>query len=56
MVVGVPLSAVHDAGADGKVDTLVTANELYLPIGKTVNFTLQVEGRDSLVLDSGARW
>ena len=24
----------------GKVDTVVTANELYLPIGKTVNFTL----------------
>jgi cytochrome c oxidase subunit 2 len=28
------------AGANGKVDTVVTANELYLPIGKTVNFTL----------------
>lgn len=28
-------------GAGGKVDTLVTANELYLPIGKTVNFTLK---------------
>jgi cytochrome c oxidase subunit II len=27
-------------GAAGHVDTLVTANELYLPIGKTVNFTL----------------
>ncbi len=27
-------------GANGKIDTLVTANELYLPIGKTVNFTL----------------
>jgi cytochrome c oxidase subunit 2 len=27
-------------GATGKVDTVVTANELYLPIGKTVNFTL----------------
>ncbi|HEY4216592.1 MAG TPA: cytochrome c oxidase subunit II [Gemmatimonadaceae bacterium] len=26
--------------ASGKVDTVVTANELYLPIGKTVNFTL----------------
>jgi len=25
---------------NGKVDTVVTANELYLPIGKTVNFTL----------------
>jgi cytochrome c oxidase subunit 2 len=29
------------AGANGRVDTLVTANELYLPIGKTVNFTLK---------------
>jgi cytochrome c oxidase subunit II len=28
-------------GANGKVDTVVTANELYLPIGKTVNFTLK---------------
>ncbi|MGH7615863.1 MAG: cytochrome c oxidase subunit II, partial [Gemmatimonadaceae bacterium] len=28
------------AGAGGRVDTVVTANELYLPIGKTVNFTL----------------
>jgi cytochrome c oxidase subunit 2 len=27
--------------ANGKVDTVVTANELYLPIGKTVNFTLR---------------
>ena len=27
-------------GAGGHVDTVVTANELYLPIGKTVNFTL----------------
>src|SRR5471030_16652 len=26
--------------AAGKLDTLVTANELYLPIGKTANFTL----------------
>ncbi len=26
--------------ASGKVDTVVTANELYLPIGRTVNFTL----------------
>ncbi|HEX3867731.1 MAG TPA: cytochrome c oxidase subunit II [Gemmatimonadaceae bacterium] len=25
----------------GRVDTLVTANEMYLPIGKTVNFTLK---------------
>ena len=25
----------------GKTDTLVTANELYLPVGKTVNFTLR---------------
>src|SRR4051812_31110244 len=29
------------AGANGRVDTVVTANELYLPIGKTVNFTLK---------------
>jgi cytochrome c oxidase subunit 2 len=27
-------------GANGHVDTVVTANELYLPIGKTVNFKL----------------
>jgi cytochrome c oxidase subunit II len=27
-------------GLNGKLDTVVTANELYLPIGKTVNFTL----------------
>ena len=30
-------------GANGKVDTLVTANELYLPIGKTVNFALKTK-------------
>src|SRR5262249_18800810 len=30
-------------GAGGKVDTVVTANELYLPIGKTVNFTLRTK-------------
>ena len=29
------------AAAGGRVDTLVTANELYLPLGKTVNFTLK---------------
>jgi cytochrome c oxidase subunit 2 len=29
------------AGANGRVDTVVTANELYLPLGKTVNFTLK---------------
>jgi cytochrome c oxidase subunit 2 len=29
------------AGANGRLDTLVTANELYLPIGRTVNFTLR---------------
>jgi cytochrome c oxidase subunit 2 len=29
------------AGANGRVDTVVTANELYLPIGRTVNFTLK---------------
>jgi cytochrome c oxidase subunit 2 len=28
-------------GASGRTDTVVTANELYLPIGKTVNFTLR---------------
>ena len=28
-------------GASGKVDTLVTANELYLPVGRKVNFKLQ---------------
>jgi cytochrome c oxidase subunit 2 len=27
--------------ASGRVDTLVTANELYLPLGKTVNFALK---------------
>jgi cytochrome c oxidase subunit 2 len=27
-------------GLGGKTDTVVTANELYLPVGKTVNFTL----------------
>jgi len=27
-------------GAGGRVDTLVTANEVYLPLGRTVNFTL----------------
>jgi cytochrome c oxidase subunit 2 len=29
------------AAANGKVDTVVTANELYLPLGKTVNFVLK---------------
>lgn len=29
------------AGLNGRTDTLVTANELYLPLGKTVNFTLR---------------
>jgi cytochrome c oxidase subunit 2 len=28
-------------GAGGHVDTVVTANELYLPIGRTVNFSLK---------------
>jgi cytochrome c oxidase subunit II len=28
-------------GANGRVDTLVTANELYLPLGRTVNFHLK---------------
>ena len=27
--------------ASGKLDTLITANELYVPLGKTVNFTLK---------------
>src|SRR5262249_47228222 len=30
-------------GLGGKTDTVVTANELYLPIGKTVNFTLHTK-------------
>ncbi len=29
--------------ATGRVDTLVTANELYLPIGRTVNFALKTK-------------
>jgi cytochrome c oxidase subunit 2 len=29
--------------ASGQVDTLVTANELYLPVGRTVNFTLRTQ-------------
>jgi cytochrome c oxidase subunit 2 len=28
-------------GAGGRVDTLVTANEVYLPLGRTVNFSLR---------------
>jgi cytochrome c oxidase subunit 2 len=28
-------------GANGKVDTLVTANELYIPVGRKVNFKLR---------------
>ena len=28
-------------GYAGRIDTLVTANELYLPLGRTVNFTLR---------------
>jgi cytochrome c oxidase subunit II len=31
------------AGTGGRVDTLVTANELYLPLGKTVNFALKTK-------------
>jgi cytochrome c oxidase subunit 2 len=30
-------------GANGRTDTLVTANDLYLPIGRTVNFTLRTK-------------
>jgi cytochrome c oxidase subunit 2 len=30
-------------GFGGRLDTLVTANELYLPIGKTVNFALKTK-------------
>jgi cytochrome c oxidase subunit 2 len=30
-------------GAGGKVDTLTTANELYLPVGRTVNFALRTD-------------
>lgn len=29
--------------ATGRVDTLVTANDLYIPIGRTVNFTLKTK-------------
>ena len=29
--------------ANGRVDTLVTANDLYIPIGRTVNFTLKTK-------------
>lgn len=29
--------------ASGQVDTLVTANELYLPVGRTVNFSLRTQ-------------
>jgi cytochrome c oxidase subunit II len=29
------------AGPNGRLDTLVTANELYMPIGRTVNFSLR---------------
>ena len=29
------------AGMNGKIDTLVTANELYIPVGRKVNFKLQ---------------
>ncbi|MEO7457756.1 MAG: cytochrome c oxidase subunit II [Gemmatimonadaceae bacterium] len=28
-------------GANGKIDTLVTANELYIPVGRKVNFALR---------------
>ena len=28
------------AGANGKIDTLITANELYLPVGRKVSFSL----------------
>ena len=31
------------AGANGRTDTLVTANDLYVPIGRTVNFTLRTK-------------
>jgi cytochrome c oxidase subunit II len=34
-------SQVDAPGQRGRVDTLVTANELYLPLGRTVNFTLR---------------
>ena len=30
-------------GANGRTDTLVTANDLYLPIGRTVNFSLKTK-------------
>jgi cytochrome c oxidase subunit 2 len=34
-------SQVPAPGQAGRVDTLITANELYLPLGRTVNFTLR---------------
>jgi cytochrome c oxidase subunit II len=35
------VSQVDAPGQRGRVDTLVTANELYLPLGRTVSFTLK---------------
>ena len=43
VVVGVPLPAVHAPVGRRASDTLVTANDLYLPIGRTVNFTLKTK-------------
>ena len=37
------LSIMRLLGANGRVDTLVTANDLYLPIGRTVNFSLKTK-------------
>jgi cytochrome c oxidase subunit 2 len=34
-------SQITAPGVRGRIDTLVTANELYLPLGRTVNFTLR---------------
>jgi cytochrome c oxidase subunit 2 len=34
-------SQVAAPGYRGRIDTLVTANELYVPLGRTVNFTLR---------------
>jgi cytochrome c oxidase subunit II len=35
------VSTVSAPGQRGRIDTLVTANELYLPLGRTVNFALR---------------
>jgi cytochrome c oxidase subunit II len=37
------------AGPGGRIDTLVTANELYLPLGRTVNFSLDGSQRPNVI-------